>query len=251
MSNSYKCDFCGRKIKKKIRIYGHTVCSKHMHQLLKYGKVLDHVQRTNNDLNDFRTTGSITTFNLYGQDNLKCGEFVIDTDDLKKVRYHKWRFSHQHVVTGLPAKGTQRELSHVILGIPKDKDYLVVDHVNGDPTDNRKCNLRICNQTDNVLNKKEMSTNTSGFIGVSFDKARGKWAPEIRKEYIRCHLGRFDTKQEAVYARYLAEGIVFGEFCNEEEHLKKFLFVRYLDENRKAEIAKNVKSKLQSKKLWQ
>ena len=37
----YKCDFCGRESFKKIRYGGHTVCSKHMHQLHKYGKVLD------------------------------------------------------------------------------------------------------------------------------------------------------------------------------------------------------------------
>ena len=50
----FKCEICGREIFKKNRLGGYTLCSKHMHQLLKYGKFLDNIQRTSKDLNDFR-----------------------------------------------------------------------------------------------------------------------------------------------------------------------------------------------------
>ena len=49
----YKCDICGRELKKKISLYGYCLCSKHMHQLLKYGKFLDNIQRTDSDLTDY------------------------------------------------------------------------------------------------------------------------------------------------------------------------------------------------------
>ena len=76
---------------------------------------------------------------------------------LNKIRYHKWRLSHGRVVTGLPSKGTQRELSWVIMGLDnrdeKNKD-VVIDHIDGNPKNNRKYNLRICTQGENIINKK-------------------------------------------------------------------------------------------------
>ena len=247
----YKCDICGRESSKKIRLGGYTLCSKHMHQLHKYGYFLDDNPRTNNDLNDYIIIDDIAVFNLYNQKNEKVGEFVVDVDDIEKVKYHKWRLSHNHVITGLPSAGTQRELSHIIFDIPKEEDQTVVGHINCNPCDNRKKNLRICEQGDNVCNKSFMSNNTSVFIGVSYAKHRDAYDPEIRKDLTRCHLGYQKTLEEAVYARYLAEGIVFGEYCNEEEHMKKYLFTRYLDEDVKARIFDTVKEKLINKGLWQ
>ena len=57
--------------------------------------------------------------------------------------------------------------------------------------------------------------------------------------------------KEAVYKRYIAEGIVFKEFCNEEEHLRKFNYTKDLPEERKEELFKTVKNKLIDKGLWQ
>lgn len=247
----YKCEICGRKSFKKIRLGGYTLCSKHMHQYHQYGHFLDNIPRTNNDLNDYVVYDDIAEFNLYNQKNEKIGSFFIDKEDLEKVKYHKWRISHGHVVTGLPPKGDQRDLSHIILDIPKEEDYKVVDHKDGNALNNKKENLRICSQSENVLNKSFMSTNSSGFIGVSHQKDRNRYDPEIRRGKIRCHLGYQKTLREAVYARYLAEGIVFGEFCNEEEHEKKYLYTRYLNEDTKKRIYSTVKEKLINKGLWQ
>lgn len=222
-----------------------------MHQLFKYGKFLDNIQRTNTDLNDYVVQGDVTIFDVYNQRNVKNGEFKIDTEDLQKVKYHKWRLSHGHILTG-SGTGNIRDITHIILDISKEQiKTCVVDHINGNATDNRKCNLRICSQAENTLNKRHMVTNTSGFIGVSYRKEKNCYDPEIRRDEIRCHLGHQKTKKEAVYARYLAEGIVFGEFCNEEEHLKKFLYTRDLPEKDKIRIFNTVKNKLTDKGLWQ
>lgn len=244
----YYCEVCGRKCFKKIRYGGYTLCSKHMHQLHKHGKFLDNNPRSSHDMNEYQICGKVTTGLIYNQKNDVVGQFLIDTEDLRKVKYHKWRYSHQHIVTG-SGTGKIRELSHLILDIPKEQDKTVVDHINGNGMDNRKANLRICTQKENVLNKSGMCTNISGYIGVSFNSSRNKYEPEIRREKIRCHLGRYDTLQEAVYARYLAEGMVFGEYCNEEEHLKKFVFSRTLKESRKEEILSIVRKKLKDKHL--
>ena len=246
----YECEICGRKVNKKIRMGGYTLCYKHMHQLHKYGKFLDNIPRTNSDLNDYVVSDGVAYFNLYNQKNEKIATFIIDVCDIKKVKYHKWRLSHGHVVTGLPSKGQQRDLSHVVLDIPKD-DSVVVDHINGDPLDNTRDNLRICSQGENVLNKRFMSNNTTGFIGVSYKKDRDRYDPEIRFGYTRCHLGMTKTIEEAVYKRYIAEQLLFGEYANCEEQKRKFEFTKNLPQELKDTLYNVVIEKLKNKNLWQ
>lgn len=247
-----KCDICGRETNRTYRMRGYTLCSKHMHQLYKHGKFLDSNPRTNNDLNDYWIIGEVAHFNIYNQKNEKVGEFIVDKDDIEKVKYKKWRYSHGHIVTGLPARGKQKDLSHVILDFyPKLGSGIVVDHINGDPNDNRKSNLRTCTQGKNVCNKSFVSTNTSGFIGVSFKKDRGTYDPEIRFGKSRCHLGATKTLEEAVYKRYIAEQLLFKEYANKEEQERKRKFTENLPQNVKDELYNTTVQKLKAKNLWQ
>lgn len=250
-----KCEICGRETERIHRLGGYTLCNKHMHQYYSYGKFLDNNPRTQNDLNDYRIEDNLAIFNLYsGRSSEKIEEFIIDLEDIEKIKYHKWRLCHAHVVTGLPAKGTQRDLSWVILGLDnraEENSDIVVDHINGNPLDNRKSNLRICSQSENVLNKCSMSNNTSGFIGVSYRADRDRYDPEISIQRQRCHLGYTKTKEEAVYKRYYAEQLVFKEFANPTEQEKKRIFTESLSQEQKEELQEIVKSKLKAKGLWQ
>lgn len=251
----FYCDICKRPLKKKARLYGYCLCSKHMHQLLKHGKFLDNIQRTNNDLNDYVISedGKVVIFNLYNQKNIKIAEFIVDFDFIEDVKYHKWRLSHNHVVTGLPAKGNQTDLSWLITGITKEQlnAGYVVDHIDCNPLNNRLSNLRICKQSENVRNKSFMSNNTIGFIGVTYRKDRDRYDPEIRINKVRCHLGYCKLFKEAVYKRYFAEKLVFAEFVNQQEQNKKLEFTKDLSQETKTELERTVIKKLQAKGLWQ
>ena len=213
----YKCDICGRESFKKIRAYGHTLCSKHMHQFVKYGHALDNNPRTVNDLNDYIIQGDYVYFNVYNQRCDWVGYFVIDLCDIELVKYHKWRFnSFGHVVTG-SGKGNIRDVSHVVLGIDKSLDSeIIVDYVNGNPRDNRRINLKICTHSQNHL-----SNNSTGIIGVSYDKNRHVYAPEIRIGKKRVHLGRYRSIEEAAYVRLVAEKDLFKEFVNDNDDIRK------------------------------
>lgn len=243
----YKCDICGRELKKKISCYGYILCSKHMHQFHKYGKFLDNNPRTENDLNGFRIINDIVEFDVYNKKSEVVDQFIIDLKDLNKVRYHKWREdTHGRIITGNSTnKNPRRELSRFLLDV--SDDAIVVDHKDGNPKNNRRNNLRICKQKDNLCNKSFMSNNTSEFIGVSYDKQRHRWAPEIRKDEIRCHLGRYKNKEEAVFARHIAEIILFKEYRNtNQDNLKNKLFEK-ITLTRKQEIENYVKEKLSTK----
>lgn len=210
----YVCDICGREIFKKNRIGGYTVCPKHMHQWFEHRRFLDNNPRTQNDLNEYRLREDGTVeFDCYDANSKVVGQFIIDREDLSKVRYHKWRIDTcNHVVTGNCTKTKPRkELSWLVMDMPTDSE-LVIDHINGNPLDNRRLNLRICTQGENSCNKHFMSNNTSSAIGVCWDKARRRWAPEICKDYQRWHLGRYKSFDEAAFVRDYAETILFGEF---------------------------------------
>ena len=86
--------------------------------------------------------------------------------------------------------------------IPEDME---IDHINHIRDDNRIENLRLVNRRENTRNSSIRSDDTSGVVGVCFDKKRGKWYAQIVLNGTRLHLGRFSEKSEAIKARLEAE----------------------------------------------
>lgn len=89
-----------------------------------------------------------------------------------------------------------------------------IDHRNGNPSDNRLSNLRACTRADNQHNQRTRKTNTSGFKGVSFHKATGRWRASIFLHSKQKHLGMFDDPAAAHAAYRAAADLMHGEFAN-------------------------------------
>lgn len=71
------------------------------------------------------------------------------------------------------------------------------------------------------LNKKPGEANTSGVVGVYWDKLRQKWTAEIVFKKKKYYLGRYTRKKEAIQARKQAEKEIFGDFLKWYEEFKK------------------------------
>lgn len=80
-----------------------------------------------------------------------------------------------------------------------------IDHINRNRSDNRICNLRIANHVQNGQNLKTYRNNTSGVIGVNWNKRTSKWKSEIDINGKRFYLGLFNTIEEASEARAVAK----------------------------------------------
>lgn len=80
-----------------------------------------------------------------------------------------------------------------------------IDHINGDTSDNRICNLRDVSHHENMMNKRTTKRNKSGINGVSWIKDRKKWYASIRYNGKTISLGKYDDKFEAARARKAAE----------------------------------------------
>lgn len=75
-----------------------------------------------------------------------------------------------------------------------------IDHINRDPTDNRWANLRAATHIENMRNLSLSKANTSGVVGVSWQKQRGKWQAKCQVRGKTYNLGNFDTIPEAASA---------------------------------------------------
>ena len=87
----------------------------------------------------------------------------------------------------------------------------VVDHIDHNPSNNSKVNLRICLIKENVRNTIMYSHNTSGYKGVTKGR-RNKWVAQIQFNKKAIYLGEYELIEDAIYARYVADKILFKNF---------------------------------------
>jgi hypothetical protein len=97
---------------------------------------------------------------------------------------------------------------------PNPKHKQCVDHIDHNGCNNNVENLRWRTKSENGMNKLKQSNNTSGVIGVSWDRCKMKWIAQIKLDGKTKNVGRFDSKTEAKRARKKAETKYFGEFAN-------------------------------------
>lgn len=94
-----------------------------------------------------------------------------------------------------------------------------IDHINGNPADNRVSNLRVVTNSENCKNQRLNTKNTTGVVGVHWNKQCGKWQAQIRIKQAKIHLGLFINFDDAVIARKSAE-VKYGFHPNHGRNLK-------------------------------
>lgn len=88
-----------------------------------------------------------------------------------------------------------------------------VDHRNHDKLDNTRDNLRVSDARTNKYNSGLRNTNRSGYKGVSWHKATGKWKAAITSNFKPIHLGVFSERTDAAKAYDEAARKHYGEFA--------------------------------------
>ena len=132
-------------------------------------------------------------------------EAKVSYEDFDKIKNMKFSITKNMYVKSIIYGG----MHNLIMGeTPKN---LVIDHINRDRLDNRRENLRFVSFTVNGYNKGKQSNNTSGCVGVSYDRKRCKWEAYIKIDKSKKFLGYFNTLEEARIRREEAEIEYFGE----------------------------------------
>lgn len=90
-----------------------------------------------------------------------------------------------------------------------------IDHINGNRSDNRLCNLREATNKQNQHNAKLRKDNTSGIKGVSWNKKDKKWNVQLKVDKKIIHIGRFNELEQAKTAISEARRKYHGEFSRD------------------------------------
>lgn len=105
-----------------------------------------------------------------------------------------------------------RVIMERILDRPLERNE-VVDHIDGNGLDNRRCNLRLATVGQNNMNKGPGSNNTSGYKGVYWRPDKRKWSAEIVAYGKKRRLGYFKSAETAYEAYCEAAKEMHGEFA--------------------------------------
>jgi hypothetical protein len=91
---------------------------------------------------------------------------------------------------------------------------LVVDHIDNNPLNNQKSNLRICTKAENNRNTSSHKDSSSKYLGVTYDKARKKWNAQLMVNGKRVLTKRYTTEIEAAHAYDTAAKLHVGQYAN-------------------------------------
>jgi hypothetical protein len=143
-------------------------------------------------------------------------QVVIDTDCYDLVKDRRWHakpsgrtwyanntWDNKDGVGSMP-------MHRLIAGIKDPKQY--VDHIDGDGLNNRRSNLRPCDNRHNIANSRRRNDNTSGFKGVHL-RPNGQYQARINIDGNRKSLGHYDDPVMAAKIYDAAARHVYGEFA--------------------------------------
>lgn len=134
--------------------------------------------------------------------------FFISEEDLDRVlNYCCWHVTSNKRVRGF-LKGTKDGhifLHQFLLGFVEGK---VIDHIDRNPLNNIRSNLRHISQRDNCINRGVVDKSKRNYIGVSFNKSKNRYQAIVKFKGKSKHVG-----------------------CFEQEHLAAFAYDRFIYEN--------------------
>lgn len=110
-------------------------------------------------------------------ESTKGKTFIVDESDLEIVKKYHWHISKN----GYPVRNTDKKPLHKIL-VATDKRH-VVDHINRNKLDNRRCNLRVTDYSVNGYNKR-MKAGRSGEPFIAYNTSTNYYQVVVDGEYI-------------------------------------------------------------------
>lgn len=137
---------------------------------------------------------------------LTQGKFaMVDNEDFDKLKDINWKYSRGY--------GHNNILGRIHRNIIDVDDSKVVDHIDGNPLNNQKSNLRVCTQQENSMNQKLGKNSLSKYKGVT-KLSEHKYLARVWKNGVVTRLGIFKCAEEAAKAYDKKALELFGEFSN-------------------------------------
>ena len=168
-------------------------------------------RHTRRDPHHFIIDGKIAYMPIYYENGELKETVIIDTEDIERIKKHKWNQQNNGKHIEGYVNGKVIQLHRFIMN--EDKDGIIIDHINRNPLDNRKCNLRRCNSQQNCCNRKTHNKNKLKVKNVR-QRKDGKYEVNICKNYKQIYIGVYDSLEEAIVERDKALKKLHGEFAS-------------------------------------
>lgn len=184
-----KCNVCGKEFQQcpnKIkRNNGASFCSRECYY--KYKKI-PNKYILHNDCAEILITS--LTYGVVGA--------IIDLEDVEKCKMYQWNLNYSVTAKDFYIRCGNTALHRIVTDCPEG---LVVDHLNHCLRDNRKINLKVCTQLENIQNQKKRITNTSRHSNITFNERYNTWRVRISNYGKRMNVGSFKNLNDAIKAR--------------------------------------------------
>jgi hypothetical protein len=143
---------------------------------------------------------------------------IVDDEDFEYVSQFTWELAAGYARRTVSSRRVlgKRQQTRALMHreINRTPEGMMTDHINRNPLDNRKENLRTCTSADNQRNHGKRNIPTSSkYKGVFWDKKNNKWKASIKVYGKNFHLGRFECEEDAALAYNVAASTHFGDFA--------------------------------------
>jgi len=161
----------------------------------------------NCSLNEYQKRYQIKDDYIIGETN--AGDlFTIDKEDYEKIKQYIWLKDAHGYFISVTNKNKKLALHRLIIG---DRKNYIIDHIDGNKSNNRKNNLRYVTKQQNSWNRTNQSNSATKIKGVTLNE--GKYRARITYNGNLINLGRYDNVEDAILARKLAENELFGQYA--------------------------------------
>lgn len=142
---------------------------------------------------------------------------IVDACDFERLNQWKWYVKRRNeavwYATRAISTNDERRTIKMHREILQAKTGEIIDHINGDGLDNRRCNLRLCSASENGANRRKYKAKSSKYKGVSFKKNKGAFVAQITVRGKVKWLGTFKDERDAAIAYDKAAIQNYGAFA--------------------------------------
>lgn len=138
---------------------------------------------------------------------------LVDAGDAPMLLKHKWCCNRKGYATAhkvINGKRTNIYMHRLILDV---KNGGCVDHINRDRSDNRRCNLRLANYSQNNIHRSGHSNGTSKYKGVYLPTNRNRWIARVGYKGKTFHIASCKEEEDAAIYYNVAAQIFYGDFA--------------------------------------
>lgn len=203
---------------KELSAYNYAIYKHNLTEKVTAYKIKDNNKLVSNINNDI-TYEELIEFFTYKDGNLiriKCKK-KNDNHRLNKIAGTKSK-SDGYIYIRVKANTikSKRYLAHRLIWLYHNKKYPknLIDHIDGDRSNNKIENLREATSQQNSMNRKVRNDSNTGIKGVFYSKEKNSYCSAIMVNEKRIHLGTFKTIEEARDVYNTASNINYAEFSN-------------------------------------